>query len=263
MEGWSESYIFVQSDFTDQGSRPLPADARRSVLITATMDFHLEAHFETYAHVISKTIPALPKNDPFYPQLNHPCRAFLDAHSLLMLFLLTQETDPPRYRAYTGEIQLRYRYQIRLEPGAGGVWVANFVNPADERPKESDIHLPFSLFGSSDLRIVNVDDVGDSDLPGSGWGAWAANHTYNRADIFSPGDTANQLKYSLRTFSGLAVEDVVKKIEAAVSGLKSTVMAPGGEVFTFNGLDTNNTGRLFTHANYALGAEGTAKLNGN
>lgn len=156
-----------------------------------------------------------------------------------------KEPDAPRYRAYEGAVTVRYDQTLTLEPGNGGTWnIAVAGSPATED----------AVAGGP--KTLQYKDIGDSYPPDGKMGAWLENHEFNNASIFSDSDIQNQLKKAVGLETGLASATLLSNIEAMARQMKTAIMMPGGEVFTFTGMDTGNDLTLFAHINYAIGAEG-------
>ncbi|KAL3419493.1 hypothetical protein PVAG01_09715 [Phlyctema vagabunda] len=59
-------------------------------------------------------------------------------------------------------------------------------------------------------------------------------------------------------YSTASIVDQVNGLNNVLEGLKTTIMLPAGEAFTFNGMDTDKEGNMFSHINYDTQTTGFA-----
>ena len=60
----------------------------------------------------------------------------------------------------------------------------------------------------------------------------------------------NDILTKVMSSTASSIPDYTKRLEGSLGNLKSTVMLPAGQAFTFNGVDTDKDGNFLSHINY-------------
>jgi hypothetical protein len=168
-----------------------------------------------------------------------------------------------------------FKYRLEMRSGKGGSWSINLL-------EDSDLVYPRLGRGLEQDKICGVPVVERKNGEGLGFGSAAdiANPELGIfVTVFDTDEIETVLKKALRVSSPVgflvslvipdsqdqrtrqliisallksadAVAQQINSITNVLNSLKTTVLLPAGEVFTFNGIDTDKDGNLFSHINY-------------
>jgi hypothetical protein len=142
---------------------------------------------------------------------------------------------------------VKHKIVLALEPGAAGTWSAT-CDATQTQPVDIATALNSPGFDTSDYLkwrkgIQNPDTAGP--------GAFVKYHAFMADATESAEYVSNTVPSAIEAVNS-GITTLMQRLDAAMAGLNTSVMMPGGEVMTFSGMDTDDEGRLYAHIKYAV-----------
>ncbi|KAI1169837.1 hypothetical protein F4777DRAFT_595907 [Nemania sp. FL0916] len=139
----------------------------------------------------------------------------------------------------------RYRLGFNLLPGAGGTFIVEADPSRTTFPQDANAISPV-------VETVG-EGTGDSwsrDIHGHQYGTYIYLQNHNTFENFGQQGEMDKFKKAAFAANGRDFSNIDDKLQNIFSGLKTTVILPAGNVFTFKGINTDKDGNLHTSVNY-------------